>query len=130
MTDDDITRIVLDKVGITWDEIEEPRATLRDINFGALATCRAECNAKRRHMADFPANRKHYGHCKGFGEKFGEEFGEKYGEEFGEDLGYTGCNTGDKRGGNSGANWDYKPRRGKEPRQTQGCRQNSTHRPV
>ena len=48
MTDDDITRIVLDKVGITWDEIEEPRATLRDLDFGALSTFRAECNAKGR----------------------------------------------------------------------------------
>ena len=41
MTDDDITRIVLKKVGVTWDEVEEPRAKLADIDNGALAAFRA-----------------------------------------------------------------------------------------
>lgn len=32
MTDDDLTRLVLDKVGSTWDEIVETRATFDDID--------------------------------------------------------------------------------------------------
>lgn len=50
MTDDDITRVVLEKVGATWDEIIEPRATLADISKENLASFRAACNQKRRRI--------------------------------------------------------------------------------
>jgi ATP-dependent DNA helicase RecG len=48
MTDDDLTRAVLEKVGITWDEIAEPRATLDDLDPGQLRRFRTLCNQKGR----------------------------------------------------------------------------------
>lgn len=50
MTDDDITRLVLEKVGITWDEVVETRAALSDIDHKKLSEFRALCNQKRRRM--------------------------------------------------------------------------------
>ena len=50
MTDDDITRLVLEKVGITWDEIIETRAKPADIDAEKLSVFRALCNEKRRRM--------------------------------------------------------------------------------
>ena len=50
MTDDDITRLVLDKVGSTWDEIVEIRAKLADISAEKLSIFRALCNEKRRRI--------------------------------------------------------------------------------
>jgi ATP-dependent DNA helicase RecG len=48
MTDDDLTRAVLGKVGITWDEIAEPRATLNDLDPELLRRFRVLCNQKGR----------------------------------------------------------------------------------
>jgi len=48
MTDDDLTRAVLGKVGITWDEIAEPRATLNDLDPEQLRRFRILCNQKGR----------------------------------------------------------------------------------
>lgn len=48
MTDDDLTRAVLGKVGITWDEVVEPRATLDDLDPGQLRRFRILCNQKGR----------------------------------------------------------------------------------
>lgn len=51
MSEEDITRLVLEKVGATWDEVPEPRAALGDISPGALNAFRAACNQKgRRHI--------------------------------------------------------------------------------
>jgi len=50
MTDDDITRVVLQKVGVTWDEIIEPRATMVDISKQNLLRFRAICNEKQRRI--------------------------------------------------------------------------------
>lgn len=48
MTDDDLTRTVLEKVGITWDEVVEPRATLDDLDPKQLRRFRALCSEKGR----------------------------------------------------------------------------------
>lgn len=48
MTDDDLTRAVLEKRGITWDEIAEPRATLNDLDSEQLRRFRVLCNQKGR----------------------------------------------------------------------------------
>jgi len=48
MTDDDLTRAVLDKVGKTWDEVVEPRATLDDLDPEQLRRFRILCNQKGR----------------------------------------------------------------------------------
>ena len=50
MTEDDITRLVLDKVGITWDEVVETRAKPRDLDTDKLSAFRALCNEKRRRI--------------------------------------------------------------------------------
>lgn len=50
MTDDDLTRLVLDKVGSTWDEIAETRATLDDIDERQLNRFRTLCNEKKRRL--------------------------------------------------------------------------------
>ena len=47
MTDDDLTRIVLSRVGLTWDEIVEPRATADDLDLIAVQRFRAACNANQ-----------------------------------------------------------------------------------
>ncbi len=48
MTDDDLTRTVLEKVGMTWDEVVEPRATLDDLDPKQLRRFRALCSEKGR----------------------------------------------------------------------------------
>ena len=48
MTDEDLTRAVLEKVGITWDEVVEPRATLDDLDPEQLRRFRNRCNQKGR----------------------------------------------------------------------------------
>ncbi len=48
MTDDDLTRAVLDKVGTTWDEVPEPRATLADLEPAQVQRFRTLCNQKGR----------------------------------------------------------------------------------
>jgi len=48
MTDDDLTRAVLDKVGMTWDQVVEPRATLDDLDPEQLRRFRKLCNLKGR----------------------------------------------------------------------------------
>ncbi|MCD6506889.1 putative DNA binding domain-containing protein [Candidatus Poribacteria bacterium] len=48
MTEEDLTRAVLDKVGMTWDEVVEPRATLDDLDPEQLKRFRALCNQKER----------------------------------------------------------------------------------
>ncbi|OGR75592.1 MAG: hypothetical protein A2X40_08205 [Elusimicrobia bacterium GWC2_65_9] len=48
MTDDDLTRLILDKVGSTWDEISETRASLADIDEERIGLFRALCNEKKR----------------------------------------------------------------------------------
>ncbi|MFA5141239.1 MAG: helix-turn-helix domain-containing protein [Elusimicrobiota bacterium] len=50
MTDDDLTRLVLDKVGITWDEMAEPRAALSDLDEERIGRFRAACNKKKRRV--------------------------------------------------------------------------------
>jgi ATP-dependent DNA helicase RecG len=50
VTDDDLTRIVLEKVGVTWDEVPETRAKVSDIDDERLAGFRALCNEKRRRL--------------------------------------------------------------------------------
>lgn len=50
MTDDDLTRLVLDKVGSTWDEIAETRATLDDIDERQVSRFRTLCNEKKRRL--------------------------------------------------------------------------------
>lgn len=50
MTDDDLTRLVLDKVGSTWDEIAETRAKLDDIDEQQVNKFRALCNEKKRRL--------------------------------------------------------------------------------
>jgi len=56
MTDDDpstgsgqaLTRAVLDKVGMTWDEVVEPRVTLNELDPEQLRRFRILCNQKGR----------------------------------------------------------------------------------
>lgn len=48
MTEDDLTRAVLEKVGMTWDEVVEPRATLKDLDPDQLRRFRTLCNQKGR----------------------------------------------------------------------------------
>jgi ATP-dependent DNA helicase RecG len=48
MSDDDLTRAVLEKVGMTWDQVVEPRATLKDLNPEQLRRFRKLCNLKGR----------------------------------------------------------------------------------
>ncbi|MFQ5796906.1 MAG: ATP-binding protein, partial [Candidatus Bipolaricaulia bacterium] len=43
-----LTRVVLDKVGMSWDEIVEPRATLNDLDPKQLQRFRTLCNEKGR----------------------------------------------------------------------------------
>jgi ATP-dependent DNA helicase RecG len=53
MTDDDITRAILDKVGMSWDEVPEPRATLADLDPAQMQRFRTLCNQKgRRRIPD------------------------------------------------------------------------------
>lgn len=53
MTDDDITRAVLDKLGMTWDEVVEPRASMKDIDPEQTRRFRSLCNHKgRRRIPD------------------------------------------------------------------------------
>lgn len=53
MTDDDLTRAVLDKVGVSWDEVPEPRATLADLDPVQIQRFRTLCNQKgRRRIPD------------------------------------------------------------------------------
>ena len=48
MTDDDLTRAVLEKVGMTWDQVVEPRATLNDLDPAQMGRFRKLCNLKGR----------------------------------------------------------------------------------
>jgi len=48
MTDDDLTRAVLGKLGMTWDEVGEPRATLNDLDSTQLQRFRTLCNQQGR----------------------------------------------------------------------------------
>lgn len=48
MTDDDLTRAVLGSVGMTWDELVEPRATLDDLDAERIQSFRRLCNLKGR----------------------------------------------------------------------------------
>lgn len=48
MTDDDLTRAVLGSVGMTWDEMVEPRATTDDLDQEQIQRFRKLCNLKRR----------------------------------------------------------------------------------
>jgi ATP-dependent DNA helicase RecG len=50
MSDDDLTRTVLDKVGMTWDQGLEPRATLDDLDPIQLLRFRKLCNIKGRRI--------------------------------------------------------------------------------
>lgn len=50
MTDDDFTRLVLHKVGSTWDEVAETRATLEDIDEQRVNRFRVLCNKKKRRL--------------------------------------------------------------------------------
>jgi ATP-dependent DNA helicase RecG len=50
MSDDDITRAVLEKVGMTWDEVVEPRASLNDLDPDRLRRFRILCNQKGRRL--------------------------------------------------------------------------------
>lgn len=44
VTDDDLTRAVLDRVGMTWDQVPEPRASLDDIDPARLQRFRTLCS--------------------------------------------------------------------------------------
>jgi ATP-dependent DNA helicase RecG len=48
MTDDDLTRAVLGSVGVTWDEMVEPRAALDDLDGEQMQRFRKLCNLKGR----------------------------------------------------------------------------------
>ncbi len=48
MTDDDLTRMVLGKLGMTWDQVTEPRASLDDLDPDQLRRFRKLCNLKGR----------------------------------------------------------------------------------
>lgn len=48
MTDDDLTRAVLGSVGMTWDEMVEPRATTDDLDQEQIQRFRKLCNLKGR----------------------------------------------------------------------------------
>ena len=48
MTDDDLTRAVLEKIGMTWDQVVEPRAMLSDLDPEQLRRFRKLCNLKGR----------------------------------------------------------------------------------
>lgn len=48
MTDEDLTRAVLGKVGITWDAVVEPRATFGDLDPDQLRRFRVRCNQRGR----------------------------------------------------------------------------------
>ena len=48
MTDDDLTWAVLEKVGMTWDQVVEPRATLNDLDPAQMGRFRKLCNLKGR----------------------------------------------------------------------------------
>lgn len=47
MTDDDLTRIVLLKMGLTWDEIVGPHAASDDLDFRAIQRLRTVSNANK-----------------------------------------------------------------------------------
>lgn len=57
MTDDDLTRAVLEKVGMTWDQVVEPRATLSDLDPEQLRRFRKLCNLKGRRPAPLAPQR-------------------------------------------------------------------------
>lgn len=57
LTEDDIIRMVLEKVGATWDEIIEPRATWDDLDPKQIETFRFICNQKKRRI--MPENEDH-----------------------------------------------------------------------
>jgi len=48
MTDDDLTRAVLGSVGVTWDEMVDPRVTLDDLDLEQMQRFRKLCNLKGR----------------------------------------------------------------------------------
>ena len=48
MTDDDITRAVLERLDLAWDEIAEPRSDLSDIDAETFKRFRKLCNQKGR----------------------------------------------------------------------------------
>ena len=50
MTEDDLTRMVLAKVGMTWDAVPEVRAKLSDIDRKQMKRFRALCNEKGRRL--------------------------------------------------------------------------------
>ncbi|MDI6768350.1 MAG: putative DNA binding domain-containing protein [Anaerolineales bacterium] len=50
MSDDDLTRAVLEKVGMTWDQVVEPRAKLTDLDPKQLRRFRKLCNLKGRRL--------------------------------------------------------------------------------
>ncbi|MBM4045188.1 MAG: transcriptional regulator [Planctomycetes bacterium] len=54
MSDDDLTRAVLEKVGMTWDQVAEPRATMKDLDPEQLRRFRTLCNEKKRRL--IPSN--------------------------------------------------------------------------
>jgi len=56
MTDDDLTRVVLDRVGMTWDQVVEPRATQSDLDPEQLRRFRKLCNLKGRRPAPLAPN--------------------------------------------------------------------------
>ena len=48
MTDDDLTRAVLENIGMTWDQVVEPRVTLNELDLEQLRRFRKLCNLKAR----------------------------------------------------------------------------------
>ena len=50
MTEDDITHAILGKIGITWDEVVEPRAKFDDFDLDQFHRFRVLCNQKGRRI--------------------------------------------------------------------------------
>ena len=50
MSDDDLTRAVLEKVGMTWDQVVEPRVKFTDLDPEQLRRFRKLCNLKGRRV--------------------------------------------------------------------------------
>jgi ATP-dependent DNA helicase RecG len=58
MTDDDLTRAVLGRLAMTWDEIVEPRSTLKDLDSDQIKRFRTDCNQQGRRS--IPPNEDDY----------------------------------------------------------------------
>jgi len=50
MSDDDLTRSILDNIGVTWDEMPDPRANVQDLDTDQIDRFISLCNQKGRRL--------------------------------------------------------------------------------